>query len=181
MQAYMTKVQGHHFTHQQATLLPSSNNNSGLNTMFLVTIVFLSTMSCLASDSPSFLSQEQEVSDLFKGTQLHIADPKAPLTQTDLAKLLLNHSENRAKQERDRTEYQISLVIEGSTKQIAGVIASTNKDNLANVEKIRGLELKLDTVTKYQEETFYSHRLEATRTLKKYTIFMKSNFSLLEH
>ena len=178
----MTKVQGHHFTHQQATLLPSSNNNSGLNTMFLVTIVLVSIMSCLAPDSPSLLptaalSQEQEVSDLLKGTQLHISDPKAPLTQTDIAKLLLNHSENRAKQKRDRTEYQISLVIEGSTKQIAGVIASTNKDNLANVEKIRGLELKLDTVTKYQEETFYSHRLEATRTLKKYTIFMKSNFS----
>ena len=120
---------------------------------------------------------KDNMTNLQDDTHLDIADPNAPLTTTDLAKLLMNHCNNVTKDcikhERERTEDKINLVIASMTKQIANVIVSKERDNLANKESIKELELKLDTVIKYQEQVFYNHRLETSREIGECTRVLK--------
>ena len=125
---------------------------------------------------------KESMTDLPNDTHLDVTDPKAPLVATDFAKLLMKHCSTVTKDsimfERERTEDKINLVIEAMTKQIANVIVSKDRDNLANREKIKELELKLDTITKYQEQVLYNHRLETSREIRdklNHTVYISSN------
>ena len=90
-------------------------------------------------------------------------DPKAALSTVDLVKLLLNHcnsnkeeGKKRGEAEQVHTDNKIKAVIDGFGKQLSNVIVATNLHNSDQADRIRYLELKLETLASYQEQLLYS-------------------------
>ena len=95
-------------------------------------------------------NQSQDMSELLCGNETQQVDPKAPLSNKDLAILLINRcndksEENRKKTEEERvhTDKQVRAVITGFGKQLNNVIEDVNRNNSDQAEWITDLELKL--------------------------------------
>ena len=96
----------------------------------------------------------------------HDIDPKAPLSSGDLVRLLLshcnsNHEESRKanlniEAELEHTDDKIKTVIIGFGKQLSNVIEGINEQNSAQAKRIADLELKLETVSSYNQELLFS-------------------------
>ena len=105
---------------------------------------------------------------------LENVDPKATLSTIDLVKLLTNQCDIKVEEsavlERERTESQISAVIDGFAKKINSLIESINRENSSLLDKINDLELRLNTTSSYLEQVIHTSRadtFDALKTLSK--------------
>ena len=127
---------------------------------------------CFKTDS-GHLQKFQEMSEVLPNV-----DPKAALSTVDLVKLLLNHCNSNKEEGKKReeaeivhTDNKIKAVIDGFGKQLSNVIVAINLYNSDQADRIKDLELKLETQASYQEQLLYSLRsvLQETKVdLKKH-------------
>ena len=95
-------------------------------------------------------------------------DPKAILTNTDIARLLMDYCNNTVnktlkedlnealKEERKVNNENLRHVIEGLGRHIGTLKATLHKETLAMSEKLAELELKVETTNSYLGELIYS-------------------------
>jgi hypothetical protein len=110
-------------------------------------------------------NQSRDMSELIRGNETQQVDPKSPLSTKDLAILLIDRCNNKAEENRKKTEdervhtdNQVRAVITGFGKQLINVIEDVNRNTSDQSEKIADLELKLETVVSYCEQLLYTHR-----------------------
>ena len=107
-------------------------------------------------------------------------DPKAPLSSSDLLKLILNQcstiSQEWIKHERDFTDDKLKTVINGFADKINNLIDNVNRENSGLVDKIRDLETKLDATNNFIEKKL----AEADSGLDNLRNSLFSTFNLIQ-
>ena len=96
------------------------------------------------------------MSELSSDIDISNVDPKAPLSSSNLLKLIFNECSSISlgwvKHERDFTDDKIKTVINGFADKINNLIDNVNRENSGLLEKIRELETKLDAANDFIEK-----------------------------
>jgi hypothetical protein len=135
---------------------------------------------------PSHASgQHRVMENILSGTQYEHLDPHTPLSNEDIIRLLMEYCnkkvddhnkkiEEHFRKENIHTSDMIKLVVNGLGSKIGNVTDTLAKHSATLEEKLADVELKQETVGKYQEHLLYSLKLSLQDTFHLIEEDMKS-------